>query len=196
MSTIMKRLLKSSSILHPNRSHLPIGILNGSIGGRKRKSSMTEFSHVDSNGKAKMVDVSQKDITERIAVASGTVTMARETLKRIMENAVHKGDVLAVAKIAGILAAKKTAELIPLCHPLVITFADIQFAVLSDEIIRVEATVKTFDRTGVEMEALCAVATAALTIYDMCKVMDRSMVISEIQLEKKSGGRSGDYMAP
>lgn len=141
-----------------------------------------------------MVDVSEKDITLREAVASGAVYMKPETFRMVMNAEMAKGDVLGVAKIAGIMAAKKTGELIPLCHPLEITHVDIQFHLLEKKsAVVIEAAVKTLHRTGAEMEALVAVMTAALTIYDMCKAVDRAMIIADVQLLKKSGGKSGSY---
>jgi len=152
-----------------------------------------KLTHVDDEGKAKMVDISQKFATERIAVASGIVKMQAETLELIRSGAVKKGDVLAVARVAGIMAAKKTAELIPLCHPLPLTSAQIDFEFVNENTVKITAEVKTTYNTGVEMEALTAVSVAALTIYDMCKAVDRAMVIDEIKLEKKSGGQSGVF---
>lgn len=156
---------------------------------------MKGLSHLDSEGKARMVDISEKDTTLRIAVASGYVSMKPETFDMIMSHEIAKGDVLGVAKIAGVMAAKKTGELIPLCHPINITDVNISFTPIKDESrIEVQAEVKTLGRTGVEMEALTAVATSALTIYDMCKAVDKGMEISQIRLLKKSGGRSGTYV--
>jgi cyclic pyranopterin phosphate synthase len=155
---------------------------------------MGRLTHVDDKGKARMVDVSEKDITLREAVASGIVCMKPETFRMVMNAEIAKGDVLGVAKIAGIMAAKKTGELIPLCHPLDITHVDIQFHLREKQSsVTIEAAVKTLHRTGAEMEALVAVTTAALTIYDMCKAVDRAMVISDVKLLKKSGGKSGPY---
>ena len=153
------------------------------------------LTHVDRGGKAKMVDVSDKKATERCAVAKGKVFMKPETLKLILENEVKKGDVLGVARIAGIMAAKRTGDMIPLCHPLNITSVDVDFrAVEKDPSIEITATVKITAQTGVEMEALSAVAVSALTIYDMCKAVDKEMVLSEIRLVKKTGGRSGTFV--
>jgi cyclic pyranopterin phosphate synthase len=150
------------------------------------------LTHVDEEGRAKMVDVGDKPVTTRTAVASGFVNMSPATVEAIREHRTPKGDPLEVAKIAGLMAAKKTAELIPLCHPLGLTSADLQFEVRDDG-ISITATARTDAKTGVEMEALTAVSVAALTIYDMCKALDRAIVIGEIRLEAKSGGRSGDY---
>jgi cyclic pyranopterin phosphate synthase len=154
-----------------------------------------ELSHVDAAGRARMVDVSAKADTARVAVARGAVDMRPETLALIEANQIAKGDVLSVAQVAGIMAAKQTAHLIPMCHPLLITGVDVDFT-LDRECSRVEirATARTAGKTGVEMEALVAVSTAALTIYDMCKAVDRGMVIGEIRLVRKSGGKSGDYI--
>jgi cyclic pyranopterin phosphate synthase len=141
-----------------------------------------------------MVDVSGKEITERFARATGTISMSREALEAVRKNTVEKGDVLAVAKIAGIMAAKRTAELIPLCHPL--PLADVQVVATADDTIpgvRVESTVRTDGKTGVEMEALVAVSVTLVTVYDMVKSLDRSMVISGICLAEKTGGRSGHW---
>jgi cyclic pyranopterin phosphate synthase len=139
-----------------------------------------------------MVDVGEKPETERVAVASGRVRMAGETVELIRAGRAAKGDVLAVAQVAAVMGAKKTADLVPMCHPLMLTRIDVAFA-LGDEDVRVEATVATRGRTGVEMEALTAVATATLTIYDMLKAVDRGMTIEGIRLESKEGGRSGRW---
>ena len=152
-----------------------------------------KLTHVDDEGKAMMVDISQKFATERVAIASGMVKMQPETLELIRSGEVKKGDVLAVARVAGIMAAKKTAEVIPLCHPLPLTSAQIDFEFFNENMVKITAEVKTTYNTGVEMEALTAVSVAALTIYDMCKAVDRAMVIGEIKLEKKSGGQSGVF---
>ncbi len=154
---------------------------------------MTEsFTHLDEHGRARMVDVGAKPETERVAVVRGSVSMSTETARAISEGSVAKGDVLAVARVAGIQAAKRTAELVPLCHPLMINSVTVSFDV-GDARVDIEAMVTTVGRTGVEMEALTAVSVAALTIYDMCKSSDREMVIGEIALWEKSGGRSGLY---
>ena len=152
-----------------------------------------KMTHLDENGRAIMVDITQKFTTERIAIATGTVRMKPETLELIRSGEVKKGDVLAVARVAGIMAAKKTSELIPLCHPLPLTSAKIDFEFVGDDTLKITAETKTTYQTGVEMEALTAVSVAALTIYDMCKAVDRGMLISEIKLEKKSGGQSGEF---
>ena len=152
-----------------------------------------DFTHFGEHGRAKMVDVSEKAQTVREALASGIVRMKPETLGKIKTGGIKKGDVLAVAQVAGIMAAKKTHELIPMCHPLQITGVDIDFAFMEPDRIRIDGTVRTTDRTGVEMEALVAVSAAALTIYDMCKAIDRGMIIDDIKLMRKSGGKSGLY---
>ena len=153
-----------------------------------------KFTHFDADGQAHMVDVGDKDITERIAVASGTIKMQAETLTMILEGGHKKGDVLGVARIAGIMGAKRTADLVPLCHPLPLTKVSIDFNPEPDSnSIRCSATAKTRGQTGVEMEALCAVQVTLLTIYDMCKAVDRGMVIENIRLEEKSGGKSGHW---
>jgi cyclic pyranopterin phosphate synthase len=154
--------------------------------------SAASLSHFDRSGRARMVDVGDKSETERLAVASGRVEMAPETIAIVRESRAAKGDVLAVAQVAAVMAAKRTADLIPMCHPLMLTRIDVAFDV-RDSSVGITATVATRGRTGVEMEALTAVATAALTIYDMLKAVDRGMVLSEIRLERKSGGRSGDW---
>jgi cyclic pyranopterin monophosphate synthase len=156
--------------------------------------SEREFTHIDSEGRLRMVDVSEKEVTHREARAEATVAVARETLQRILDLNMPKGNVLEAARLAGILAAKKTADLIPLCHSIQLTEVKVDFAVWSEQSqISISSQVKTKDRTGVEMEALVAVTHAALTIYDMCKAVDRSMKITDIQLTYKSGGRSGTY---
>ncbi|MEW6187524.1 MAG: cyclic pyranopterin monophosphate synthase MoaC [Thermodesulfobacteriota bacterium] len=153
------------------------------------------LSHVDPQGQARMVDVGGKRITVREALACGTVQVKRETLKKIQANVMAKGDVLGVARISGILAAKKTHELIPLCHPLQISVVDLSFSLEEDPPrVHILARVQTRDRTGVEMEAMTAVAVAALTIYDMCKAIDRGIQILHIGLVKKTGGKSGVFI--
>lgn len=157
---------------------------------------MAEFSHLDAEGKAVMVDVSDKDVTQRTATARGTVSMAPETVWRIVAGGVAKGDVLTVARLAGIMAAKRTAELIPLCHPLALTAIDVDLRCDQERgAVDIEATCRLAGRTGVEMEALTAVSVAALTVYDMCKAVDRAMRIGEIRLVRKAGGRSGTFEA-
>ncbi len=153
-----------------------------------------ELTHFNSSGRARMVDVTDKTETGRIAEAGGLIVMAPETLARIEAGMIGKGDVLAVAQVAGIMAAKKTWELIPMCHPLLLSGIDISFSIDHPaSAVEIRAIVKTTGRTGVEMEALSAVAGAALTIYDMCKAIDRGMCIRNIRLLRKSGGRSGIY---
>ncbi len=155
---------------------------------------MPDFTHFDEKGQAHMVDVSDKDITVREAIARGEIRMQRETLDLVLEGKAKKGDVLGVARIAAIMAAKKTPEIIPLAHPLPISSVKVEFFPDRERsLIEIEARVKVTSRTGVEMEALTAAACAGLTIYDMCKAVDRSMVISEIRLMEKSGGRSGHF---
>ena len=151
------------------------------------------MTHLDEKGRAIMVDITEKYMTDRVATASGKVRMQPETLQMIRSEKVQKGDVLAVARVAGIMAAKKCADLIPLCHPIPLTSAKIDFEFVDDKTIRIIAETKTTYATGIVMEALTAVSLAALTIYDMCKAVDRAMVIGEIQLENKSGGRSGVF---
>ena len=154
--------------------------------------SESGFTHLDPLGRARMVDVTPKEPTHRRAIARGRVSMTPETASAIAQGAIKKGDVLAVARVAGIQAAKRTSDLLPLCHPLLIGAVTVSFEI-SDAAIEIEAAVDTFDRTGVEMEALTACSVAALTIYDMAKSMDRSMVIGEVALWEKTGGRSGPY---
>src|SRR4051794_2616020 len=154
---------------------------------------MDELSHFDSSGASRMVDIGDKQVSRRVARASGLVRMATETLKLIRDKQAAKGDVLEVARLAGIMATKRTADLIPLCHPLPIESVTIDFAFEGEQTLRVEATVHVEAKTGIEMEALTAVSVAALTVYDMCKGLDRSITIERIQLEEKSGGRSGHW---
>ena len=153
---------------------------------------MSELSHVNKKGEAHMVNVGDKADTMRQAVASGRITMLPATLEKIKENSLAKGDVLAVARVAGIMAAKRTPDLIPLCHPILISEISVDFDLAADS-IGITARATSTGKTGVEMEALTAVATAALAIYDMAKSIDRGMVISDIRLESKTGGKSGTY---
>jgi cyclic pyranopterin phosphate synthase len=156
---------------------------------------MGKLSHLDEQGRAKMVDVSDKDITSRIAVARGTIHMRAETLAQILADKIEKGDVFSVARVAGIMAAKKTSELIPMCHPLNITAVEIDLTPAENPArVEIEASVRVSGKTGVEMEAMTAVCVAGLTIYDMCKAVDREMSIGEIRLIKKSGGKSGTFL--
>ncbi len=154
---------------------------------------MSELTHFDEHGASRMVDTSEKPETLRVARASGLVHLAPQTAALIRDHGLAKGDVLEVARLAGIMAAKRTGELIPLCHPLPITAASVDFAFESDNCLRIEATVRVFGRTGVEMEALTAVSVAALTVYDMCKAVDKGITIDRICLEEKTGGRSGTF---
>jgi cyclic pyranopterin monophosphate synthase len=155
---------------------------------------MSKLSHINAAGEANMVDVSGKAETRRTAVAEGQVRMRPETLQQIIEHGVPKGDVLAVARIAGIQGAKRCSELIPLCHPLPISKVSVEFAAAGDDCLRVRAEVRVTGTTGVEMEALTAVSVAALTVYDMCKAMDKGMVIDQVQLLRKEGGKSGTWV--
>ncbi len=150
------------------------------------------FTHLDPLGRARMVDVTPKEATHRRAVARGRVSMTSETASAVAQGAIKKGDVLAVARVAGIQAAKRASDLLPLCHPLLVGAVTVNFEI-NDTSIEIEAQVETVDRTGVEMEALTACSVAGLTIYDMCKSMDRGMVIGEVTLWEKTGGRSGTY---
>ena len=153
-----------------------------------------DLTHFDQEGRARMVDVSDKAETSRVAVAQGKIAMKPETLERIRSGLIAKGDVLAVAQVAGIMAAKQTAQLIPMCHPLAITGAKLKFKLVEPGEVEIEASVKVYGKTGVEMEALTAVSVAALTIYDMCKAIDKTMTIGEIYLVEKSGGKSGHFV--
>lgn len=156
---------------------------------------MGRLSHFDEEGRARMVDVGAKPVTRREAVASGRVLMKPQTLRRVLDKKIEKGDVLGVARVAGIMAAKRTGEIIPLCHPLGIDSVDIYFQPnLKTSEIAIEVQVKSTGKTGAEMEALVAVAASALTIYDMCKAVDRGMKLTEIVLEKKKGGKSGTFI--
>ena len=155
---------------------------------------MTELTHFDESGRARMVDVSAKDETTRIAIASGEIHMQPETLAHIQQGKLKKGDVLAVADVAAVMGAKKTPELIPMCHPLMLSGIRVSFTELKGHCgLGVEVSVKCNGKTGVEMEALTAVGAALLTIYDMCKAIDKGMRITAIQLEEKSGGKSGEW---
>ncbi|MBM3598560.1 MAG: cyclic pyranopterin monophosphate synthase MoaC [Alphaproteobacteria bacterium] len=163
---------------------------------------MSGFTHFDADGKAAMVDVTAKDVTERTATAKCSVVMQPATLEKIMAGGVAKGDVLAVARLAGIMAAKRTAELIPLCHPLALTSVTVDLVGVPAGLaggrhaVDITATCKLTGRTGVEMEALTAVTVAALTVYDMCKAVDRGMQITDVRLVHKAGGKSGTFSAP
>jgi cyclic pyranopterin phosphate synthase len=169
------------------------GARTPTVGNTRNAAPTGRLSHIDAQGRARMVDVGDKPVTERVAVARATVRMRPETLRLIRGRRVAKGDALAVARVAGIMAAKRTAELIPLCHPLPVEVAAIDFAPRGAGALEIEARVKVSGKTGVEMEALTAVAVAALTIYDMCKAVDRAMTITDIRLIEKRGGRSGTY---
>jgi cyclic pyranopterin monophosphate synthase len=155
---------------------------------------MTELTHLNSSGEARMVDVGAKADTRRKAIVSGGVSLKPETLQKIVENHIKKGDVLAVARIAGIMAAKRTPEIIPLCHTILLDEVKVDFKIIGDNYIKVVASTSSTGKTGVEMEALTAVTAACLAIYDMCKAIDRSMIITDIKLEKKSGGKSGTFI--
>jgi cyclic pyranopterin phosphate synthase len=157
---------------------------------------MPKLSHFDEQGQAHMVDVSDKDVTSRIATAKGRVVMNPETLAMIMDGSAKKGDVLGVARLAGIMGAKKTPDLIPLCHPLPITKVTVDLTpIAADNAVEIEATVKTTGQTGVEMEALTAVNVAALTVYDMVKAVDKTMIITDVRVTLKDGGKSGRLVA-
>ena len=154
---------------------------------------MGELSHFDDSGASRMVDVGGKEVSQRMARASGRVTMKAATLALIRDRKMAKGDVLEVARLAGIMAAKRTAELIPLCHPLPLDAVSVDFEFPDKENLAISVSVQVIARTGVEMEALTTVSVAALTVYDMCKSVDRGIVIGEIRLEEKSGGKSGHF---
>ncbi|NLV17523.1 MAG: cyclic pyranopterin monophosphate synthase MoaC [Syntrophomonadaceae bacterium] len=151
-----------------------------------------ELTHINENGRARMVDISTKDETNRVAIAQGIIRMQPETLQTIKTGGIKKGDVLGVAQVAGIMGAKQTAFIVPMCHPVMLTSVDIEFEYVDQEsAIIARAIAKTSGKTGVEMEAIMAVSTALITIYDMCKAIDRWMVVSDIQLVEKAGGKSG-----
>ena len=153
-----------------------------------------ELTHINEEGRAKMIDVSEKVDTVREAVAVGYVSMKRETLEKIKEGTISKGDVLSIAQVAGIMGAKNTPQIIPMCHPIMISGCDINFKIdFENNRVEIIATTKTVGKTGIEMESITAVSTAALTIYDMCKAIDREIVINNIMLVKKSGGKSGIF---
>ncbi|MBU3160392.1 cyclic pyranopterin monophosphate synthase MoaC [Clostridium frigoris] len=155
---------------------------------------MMELTHINEEGRAKMVDVSEKYDTVREAIAVGSISMQRETLEKIKDGSISKGDVLAVAQVGGIMGAKSTSQIIPMCHAIMISGCDISFNIdFENSKIEITATTKTVGKTGIEMEALTAISVAALTIYDMCKAIDRGMVINNIMLVKKSGGKSGIF---
>ncbi|MEG6521506.1 cyclic pyranopterin monophosphate synthase MoaC [Desulfotomaculum sp. 1211_IL3151] len=155
---------------------------------------MSELTHFDASGNARMVDITEKAETHRVAEVRGEVVMAPATLKLIQEGGMAKGDVLGVARVAGIMAAKGTPNLIPMAHPIMITGVNIDFKIVPPERVEIRGIVKTGGKTGVEMEALTAVSLAALTIYDMCKAVDKGMMIQNIRLVSKSGGKSGDFI--
>lgn len=155
---------------------------------------MSELTHLNSRGEAHMVDIGEKDATHRIAIAEGVIRMAPETLSTLIEGNLKKGDALGTARIAGIMAAKRTSELVPLCHPLALTHLDVVLTPQPEDLqVHCEVRAETRGGTGVEMEALTAVQVALLTVYDMCKALDRGMTITDVRLTRKSGGRSGDW---
>jgi cyclic pyranopterin phosphate synthase len=156
---------------------------------------MAELTHIDENGRVRMVDVTEKQPSRRTAVAQAKIYMTAETFQRIVSGSVSKGNVLETARIAGVMAAKKTADLIPMCHPLNLTHVQVDFFPdVTNHVMRIEATARIVDQTGIEMEALTAVSVAALTIYDMCKAVDKTMTITDICLLKKTGGKSGPFI--
>lgn len=156
---------------------------------------MPKLTHIDTTGAARMVDVGGKALTKRQASAKGTLTMAKSTLKAILEGNMPKGDVIGTARLAGIMAAKKTSDLIPLCHPLALSSIDVDIVAIDSQTLEITATASLTGQTGVEMEALTAVSVAGLTLYDMAKAIDKSMSIGNIRLVSKTGGKSGDYTA-
>jgi cyclic pyranopterin phosphate synthase len=167
-----------------------------SISGKASRLAKGKLTHLDAKGAARMVDVSEKPVTSRSATAKGRVTMKASTLKLILDDGLKKGNALEVARLAGIMAAKKTSDIIPLCHPLAISKVEVDLRPdKKSNSVEVEATVKVAGQTGVEMEALTAVSVACLTLYDMAKAVDRGMKIGDIRLTEKSGGKSGDYKA-
>ncbi len=157
---------------------------------------MSELTHFDAHGASRMVDVGPKDVTVRVARASARVRMLPATLERVRDQRTAKGNVLEVARLAGIMAAKRTAELIPLCHQLPLDAVTLDFELEGSDLLVVMATARATARTGVEMEALVAASVASLTVYDMCKAVDRGMVVEQVRLEEKSGGRSGHFIRP
>lgn len=179
---------------HPNREGIFKQASKNNISNiaQIKEIVMAEFTHFNSRGESHMVDVTDKQVTKREAVAQGTVYMEPATLEEIYAHRMAKGDVLEVARLAGIMAAKQTSQLIPLCHPLFLTGVELNFT-RGGSCIYIEATVRTSGQTGVEMEALTAVSVAALTIYDMCKAIDKRMTLSDIRLMKKTGGKSGTF---
>ena len=183
---------------HPRHSREggnPSSSIRPSPAGEPEPSASSQLSHVDASGKAQMVDVGPKAATERVAVVTGSVLMQPDTLKLIEANDIEKGDVLGVARIAGIMAAKNTAQLIPLCHPLPLDHVTVEFRLDHERsAVDIRGTARTTAKTGVEMEAMAAVSVAALTIYDMCKAVDRGIRITDIRLRRKSGGKSGDIV--
>ncbi len=171
--------------------------LSGAYTGNRFGASMparARLSHLDADGRARMVDVGDKPVTPRLAVAAATVRMRPATLRAITDGALPKGDVFAVARLAGIMAAKRTAELIPLCHPLTLSHVDVRLAPRGRREVVVEASIRLEGRTGAEMEALTAASVAALTVYDMCKAVDRDLEITDVRLLRKEGGKSGTYV--
>ena len=155
---------------------------------------MSDLTHLDEHGRARMVDVSDKDVTKRRALAAGVLRLAPATLQRILDGDLPKGDVLGVARTAAVMAAKRTSDLIPLCHPLPLDAVHIEFRAIGEDRLAIEVAVTVTARTGAEMEALTAVSVAGLTIYDMCKAVDRTMQITDVRLLEKSGGRSGHWV--
>ena len=156
---------------------------------------MSKLTHIDDSGAANMVDISEKAATKRSATAKGTISMTAETLQQVIAGDAPKGDVIGTARIAGIMAAKKTHDLIPLCHPLALSKVSVDIAAINDTTLEITGTVSLSGKTGVEMEALTAVSVAALTLYDMAKALDKSMIINDIRVTAKAGGKSGDYSA-
>lgn len=166
----------------------------GNAAADSRTAAASPLTHINEQGRARMVDISDKADTHRTGVASTAVTMKPETLQAIQAGRIGKGDVLAVAQVAGIMAAKRTPDIIPMCHPIRITGVDIAFSDNGTDTLYIEAAVKTTGGTGVEMEALTAVSAAALTVYDMCKAIDKAMIIGPTMLQRKTGGKSGDFI--
>jgi cyclic pyranopterin phosphate synthase len=187
---------KSSQSMARARSTKAAAIVDAASGARAKAAAAPHFTHFDGGGRARMVDIAGKDVTKRVARAGGTIVMQPATLALIREGTAKKGDVLLVARVAAIAAAKRTADLIPLCHPLPLTHVAVDFAIDNARAsVSIEVTAETLGRTGVEMEALTAAATGLLTVYDMCKAADRGMRIENLRLIEKSGGKSGHFVA-
>jgi len=183
----------ADTIKDPIKVFVALNLIGLRITNYTTHSQMVELPHFDHDGHARMVDVGEKPITRRVATASGRVTMKPETLALILDGGIQKGNVLELARVAAVMATKRTADIVPLCHPLRLDSVSVKFTVPDETTVDIVATVSANERTGVEMEALMAVSAAGLTIYDMCKSVDRGMQISNIRLDEKSGGKSGHF---